>query len=111
MSAEETDKPDEPEVPVLRNVVDPSELDLTDHAKTAASPETTQPEDLIPGMREAIAEQLKTELQPIIDTAIRSAVEQATGEIRKILLDELQGSLQNRMRHLLDEALEREYGK
>ncbi|MEN8179325.1 MAG: hypothetical protein ABFS39_12025 [Pseudomonadota bacterium] len=102
---------DEQDIPLLRDVVDPDEIVFNDDSEPAISSESTDQQEIIDVIREGIAVQLNEELQPTIIAAINSAVDQATGELRQIMLDELQGSLQNRIRLLIDGALDKQFGE
>ncbi|MEN8165842.1 MAG: permease, partial [Pseudomonadota bacterium] len=60
-------------------------------------------------LREGVTDQLIRDLQPIITSAVETAVTQVTQQARQLLLDELNGSLENHIRSLIASAVEREF--
>ncbi|MDJ0805521.1 MAG: hypothetical protein QNJ78_01690 [Gammaproteobacteria bacterium] len=101
---------DEQDIPLLKDVVDPEEIELIDNNQLADQ-ETGSHQAVPETLRNQITRQINDDLQSVINSAIHTAVEQASGEIRQILLDELQGSLHNHIRQLIDEALQKQPGQ
>ena len=102
---------DEQNIPLLQDVVAPDDIEYAKEQESTVAEEITNQQRALDDIREEVAIQLIEELQPAILASINSAVDQATGEIRKVLLDELQGTLQNRLRLLIDEALHKQPSK
>lgn len=111
MSAEETNMQDEQNIPLLKDVVDPDEIEYTEYKSLVAHKDVPDSREIIEIMRKEITTQLNQELQPLITAAINTAVDQATGTIRQIMLDELQRSLQNRLRMLIEEKFDKQFGQ
>lgn len=109
MSPEDSEMQDDQEIPLLKDVVDPDEIEHAADGESKVSNELTDKQKILAAIRGEIAVQLNEELQPVILAAISSAVDQATAEIRQVMLDELQGSLQNRIRLLINEALDQQF--
>ena len=111
MSKQDTDLTDEQAIPLLDDVVEPDLVGVTAAAETVDERKITDHQVIIEVLREGITAQLNKELQPILSDAIEVAVKQATKYARKLLLDELHGTLENRLRTLIEEAVEQEFGK
>lgn len=109
MNSEETEMQDEQNIPLLKDVVDPDEIEYTEYTSPITNKNIPDSKQIIEVIREGIAAQLNQELQPLIVAAINSAVDQATETIKQIMLDELQGSTQNRVRMLIEEALDKQF--
>jgi hypothetical protein len=103
------ERPDEPSIPLLEDVVDPEELDFLAIPKEELPQQSSDHQIIIQTLREGIAAQLTKELQPIVATAVQNAVDQVTAQTRQLLLDELHGSLENHIRLLIQAALDQEF--
>lgn len=107
MSKHKKDDPDELEIPLLDDVVDPDEIQFATVSVENQEPYPSEHGAIIEVLREGIAEQLIQELQPIVNSAVETVASQATRQIEQLLLDELNSSLENRMRMLISEAVEK----
>ena len=111
MSSQDTDRQDEQNIPLLKDVVDPSQIDSSDHYRSISSEEFPNSAEILLDIRRKIAAQLKQDLQPLISSASHSAVEQASEAIRQIMLDEFQRSLRNQIHMLIEELLDKQFEK
>jgi hypothetical protein len=111
MSNEETNMPDDENIPLLLDVVEPNEIEpsVVNQSATNHHPPDTQPNLAV--IREDLANRLNEEVGPIITAAITSAVDSATDEIRRVMLDELRGLLENRIHDIIEETLRLEFEK
>lgn len=106
MSKRKKNDPDELEIPLLDDVVDPEEIQFTASSTEYQEPQLSEHQAIIEVLREGIAEQLLKELQPIVKSAVETVVSQATLQVEQLLLDELNSSLENRMHTLISESLD-----
>ncbi len=117
MSIDPTDLPDDDHIPLLEDVVTPEELereseyiefdDVDSEDFAAATPEY---DEVLHAMRDDIVAQLETELRPLVIRSVEKAIDEATERLAQILHDELTGALEPRMRHLIEQRMEEEFG-
>ena len=107
MDRAETESPNEEDIPLLEDVVDPDEIFFSlDNDQEFSDLETT-PASVAKAVRDEVTAKLLNELNPIISIAIETAVQQVTEQIKLVLEDELEGTLEHRLRALIQEALEK----
>ncbi len=109
MSREVIETADEQAIPLLDDVVDPDELEFSERLQDPGGQQMPDPQAILEVLREGVANQLIRDLQPIITVAVETAVTQVTEQARQLLLDELNGSLENHIRSLIAAAVEREF--
>lgn len=109
MSIEDRETADEQAIPLLDDVVTLDELGFSERSPDQGDQQTPDPQAILEILREGVADQLILDLQPIITSAVETAVTQVTQQARQLLLDELHGSLENHVRSLIEAAVEREF--
>lgn len=109
MSREDIETADEQAIPLLDDVVDPDELEFSERSQDPGDQQMPDPQAIVEVLREGVVDQLIRDLQPIITVAVETAITQVTQQARQLLLDELNGSLENHIRSLIVAAVEREF--
>ena len=109
MSNEETSRPDDEDIPLLRDVVEPNKIEPSIGSQAVENHQTAGAEPDFIAIRQELAHKLYQELSPMISAAMTSAVDSATNEIRRVMLDEARGVLDNRIHDLIEEVLSRRF--
>ena len=106
MDSRDSEHTENPEIPLLEDIVRPDEVDSdTDAVDFEAITPTTAPDLSQPAVREAIAEQLLRDLKPIVTDAVESAISETVKRIEEMLHDELDSPLEHRIQCLIEEQL------
>jgi hypothetical protein len=114
-SSNEQPAQEEDEIPILEDIVTTDELERDSEyvefaePAPAASPIPEYDEVLL-AMRDDIAAQLEQELQSVVAEAVEQAITEATERIAQVLHDELDGNLAHRIRGLIAQRMEQEFG-
>jgi hypothetical protein len=111
------DKSQDPDsaIPLLEDVVSLEEIESEyiefneDEAEIEDSGVPEYDEELL-AMRDEIARQLENELQDIVTDVLKQIIEDTTSRIAQILHDELDSTLTQRIRFLIEKRLEGEFG-
>ena len=61
-------------------------------------------------MRDDIVAQLQQELRPLVIRSVEKAIDEATERLTQVLHDELTGPLDHRVRSLIEQRMEEEFG-
>lgn len=108
---------DEDEIPLLEDVVMPDELEpdsatvsFAEQEPESAESQTPEYDVVLLAMRDEITSQLQRELQPIVAEALQHAIAETTERLAQILHDELDSTLERRIRGLIDQHMESEFG-
>ncbi|MCU7906923.1 MAG: hypothetical protein KZQ76_13990 [Candidatus Thiodiazotropha sp. (ex Epidulcina cf. delphinae)] len=102
-------------IPLLEDMVSADEL-KSKYAGSTNKPRETEDSDVpeydevLLGMRNDIAKQLTDDLRLMVAEAVEQAVTESAARIEQILHDELDSSLEHRIRHLIEQRLETEFG-
>lgn len=117
MNSHETEKTEASDIPLLEDVVTPEELEseseyITFAEEASEDTETQVPEydEVLLAMRDSIVEQLLQDLRPMVAQAVESAIGETVGRITQMLHDELDSPLEHRIRCLIEEHMEAEFG-
>jgi hypothetical protein len=108
--------PKDDEIPLLEDVVTPEELEIKseyvrfDDDSEEFTPATPEYDEVLLTMRDEIVAQLESELRPLVIRSVEKAIDEATERLTQILHDELAGPLGHRVRQLIDERMEEEFG-
>jgi hypothetical protein len=99
-------------IPLLDEVVDPQEFgqQALPHSAQASLRDGEQ-KTLLEALREGITAQLSHDLRPIVATAVAHTVEQITEQARQLLQDELNSTLEGRLRLLIEAEVAKELKK
>jgi hypothetical protein len=115
--SDDQDKQIEDRIPLLEDVVTPEELELeSEYAEfdDADSEEfelgTPEYDEVLQSMRDDIVAQLQSELHPLVIRALEQAIDEATARLTRILHHELVSPLGHRVRNLIDERMDEEFG-
>ena len=105
----------DPEIPLLEDVVSADEL-ASEYLSFVESEESTDdsgvPEydAVLLAMRDDIARQLEDDLRLMVANALDRAIDEAGERIVRSLHDELDSTLEQRIRYLIDQRLDSEFG-
>ncbi|MCU7915350.1 MAG: hypothetical protein KZQ65_05455 [Candidatus Thiodiazotropha sp. (ex Gloverina cf. vestifex)] len=121
MNNHETEKTEDSDIPLLEDVVTPEELEIESEyitfeeeapkdAEAEAEVQVPEYDEVLLSMRDSIAEQLVQDLRPMVAKAVESAITETVGRISQMLHDELDSSLEHRIRCLILEHMEAEFG-
>ncbi|MEJ2393381.1 MAG: hypothetical protein P8045_06065 [Candidatus Thiodiazotropha sp.] len=116
MNIDPPDHPKDDEIPLLEDVVTPEELEIEseyagfDDDSEEFTPATPEYDEVLLAMRDEIVAQLESELRPLVIRSVEKAIDEATERLTQILHDELAGPLGHRVRQLIDEHMEEEFG-
>jgi hypothetical protein len=109
--------PEEDEIPLLEDVVTPEELereseyivfDDAESEEIAATP--PKHEEVLLAMRDDILAQLQADLHPLIVRSVEQAIHEALERATLVLHNELTRPLEERLRTLIEERMEEEFG-
>ncbi|MCU7798538.1 MAG: hypothetical protein KZQ75_15535 [Candidatus Thiodiazotropha sp. (ex Myrtea spinifera)] len=117
MNNHETEKTEDSDIPLLEDVVTPEELEIEseyitfeEEAPKEAKVQVPEYDEVLLSMRDSIAEQLVQDLRPMVAKAVESAITETVGRISQMLHDELDSPLEHRIRCLIQEHMEAEFG-
>ncbi|MES9946225.1 MAG: hypothetical protein ABW080_14820 [Candidatus Thiodiazotropha sp.] len=102
-------------IPLLEDVVSMEEIEseyiefANDEVDIEDSGLPEYDEELL-SMRDDIAKQLEDDLQTIVTEAVNIVIDETTARIGQILHDELDNTLTHRIRNLIEQRLENEFG-
>lgn len=107
----------ETDIPLLEDIVTPDELesdsdtiDLIAEAPESAESQVPEYDEVLLAMRDDIAARLLEELKPIVAQSVQRAITETIDRIEQILHDELDSTLEHRIRGLIDTRMETEFG-
>jgi hypothetical protein len=102
-------------IPLLEDVVSLEEIESEyiefneDEAEIEDSGVPEYDEELL-AMRDEIARQLEDDLQDIVAEALNRVIEETASRVTQMLHDELDSTLTQRIRYLIEQRLEGEFG-
>lgn len=115
--SDESERHEDDEIPLLEDVVSPEELeiqseyiDFDDADSEEYTPATPEYDEVLSTMRDDIVAQLETELRPLVIRSVEKAIDEATERLTQVLHDELTSPLEHRVRSLIEERMEEEFG-
>ncbi|MEJ2621322.1 MAG: hypothetical protein P8163_13975 [Candidatus Thiodiazotropha sp.] len=115
MSDEQNKLDAESDIPLLEDVILPD--DLASEFQAFSKPPEGSDDSGIPeydevllAMRDEIAKQLQDDLSQMFSSVLNRAIEEAGERITQTLHDELDTSLEQKVRFLIDQRLDREFG-
>ncbi|MEW8026336.1 MAG: hypothetical protein AB2792_20465 [Candidatus Thiodiazotropha sp.] len=115
MNTDDKSRDPDSAIPLLEDVVsmDEIESEYIDFGNEEADIEDSgipeYDEELL-SMRDDIAKQLEGDLQAFVSEAVNNAIDEATNRIGQILHDELDNTITHRIRNLIEQRLEKEFG-
>ena len=114
-SSNEQPAQEEDEIPILEDIVTTDELERDSEYIEFAEPvpaASSVPEydEVLLAMRDDIAAQLEQELLGVAAEAVERAIAESTERIAQVLHDELDGNLAHRIRGLIAQRMEQEFG-
>jgi hypothetical protein len=116
MNIDPPNHPKNDQIPLLEDVVTPEELEIEseyvvfDDDSEEFTPATPEYDEVLLTMRDDIVAQLERELRPLVIRSVEKAIDEATERLTQILHDELTSPLGLRVRQLIDERMEEEFG-
>jgi hypothetical protein len=117
MTSDPPNKPKSQDIPLLEDVVIPDDLEIDsgfvvfdDNKPTSFDAATPEYDEVLLAMRDDILAQLEGELHASIVSAVEQAIDEAGERLSLILHKELTGKLEQRIRHLIEQRMEREFG-
>jgi hypothetical protein len=115
MSDEQNKLDAESDIPLLEDVIQPDELASEFHTfskppEVAEDSGIPEYDEVLLAMRDEIAKQLQDDLSQMFSSVLNRAIEEAGEQITRTLHDELDASLEQKVRFLIDQRLEREFG-
>ena len=117
MTIDPPDRPENDEIPLLEDIVTPDELerdseyiDFDDADSEEYTPATPEYDEVLLTLRDDIVAQLQSELHPLVIRSVEKAIDETTERLTQVLHDELTGPLGHRIRHLIEERMEEEFG-
>jgi len=117
MSIDPPDLPDDDKIPLLEDIVTPEELereseyiDFDDADSEDFAAATPEYDEVLQAMRDDIVTQLEADLRPLVIRSVEKAIDEATERLTQILHDELTGPLEHRVRTLIEQRMEEEFG-
>ena len=115
--SDDQDKKDQEKIPLLEDVVTPEELerdseyiDFDEADSEAFDPATPEYDEVLLSMRDDIVAQLQSELHPLVIRSVEKAIDEATERLTQVLHDELASPLGHRIRSLIEQRMEEEFG-
>ncbi|MEJ2590339.1 MAG: hypothetical protein P8178_02875 [Candidatus Thiodiazotropha sp.] len=105
----------EDEIPILEDIVTTDELErdseFIEFAEPApAASSVPEYDEVLLAMRDDIAVQLEQDLLGVAAEAVERAIAESTERIAQVLHDELDGNLAHRIRGLIAQRMEQEFG-
>jgi hypothetical protein len=117
MTIDPPERPEDEDIPLLEDVVTPEELErdseyieFDDVDSEEYTPGTLEYDEVLLAMRDDIVAQLQSELHPLVIRSVEKAIDEATERLTHVLHDELVGPLGHRVRHLIEERMDEEFG-
>jgi hypothetical protein len=115
MSDEQNKLDADSEIPLLEDVIKPDELASEFHTfskQPDASDDSGIPEydEVLLVMRDEIAKQLQDDLSQMFSSVLNRAIEEVGEQITQTLHNELDARLEQKVRFLIDQRLDREFG-
>ncbi|MCU7924462.1 MAG: hypothetical protein KZQ88_17365 [Candidatus Thiodiazotropha sp. (ex Dulcina madagascariensis)] len=115
MSNDEQSHRQDSAIPLLEDVVSTDKLESehaghTNNDREMEDSGVPEYDEVLLGMRDEIAKQLMDDLRLKVAEAVKQAITETTTRIGQILHDELDSSLERRIRHLIEQRLETEFG-
>ncbi|MEJ2456490.1 MAG: hypothetical protein P8103_20410 [Candidatus Thiodiazotropha sp.] len=117
MTIDPPDRPDDEEIPLLEDIVTPEELErdseyieFDEIDSEEYTPATPEYDEVLLSMRDDIVAQLQSELHPLVIRSVEKAIDEATERLTQVLHDELVGPLGHRVRRLIEERMDEEFG-
>ncbi len=117
MASDKQDIGEDDEIPLLEDIVTPEELEIEsefivfdDADSEDFAVATPEYDEVLLSMRDDIIAQLQADLHPLVVRSVEKAIDETTLRITKILRDELTGPLGHRVRLLIEERMEQEFG-
>ncbi len=117
MTIDPPDRPEDEEIPLLEDIVTPEELErdseyieFDDVDSEEYTPATPEYDEVLLSMRDDIVAQLQSELHPLVIRSVEKAIDEASERLTQVLHDELVGPLGHRVRRLIEERMEEEFG-
>ncbi|MET0061988.1 MAG: hypothetical protein ABW176_06800 [Candidatus Thiodiazotropha endolucinida] len=115
MSTDDKTHDSDSDIPLLEDVVSMDEIEseyieFSDEEADIEDSDIPEYDEELLSMRDDIAKQLGDDLQLIVSEAVNSAIDEATDRISQILHDELDNTITHRIRNLIEQRLEKEFG-
>ncbi|MEW8290851.1 MAG: hypothetical protein AB2672_09965 [Candidatus Thiodiazotropha endolucinida] len=115
MSTDDKINDSDSDIPLLEDVVSMDEIEseyieFSDEEADIEDSDIPEYDEELLSMRDDIAKQLGDDLQLIVSEAVNSAIDEATDRISQILHDELDNTITHRIRNLIEQRLEKEFG-
>ncbi len=117
MAIDPPDHREEDEIPMLEDIVSPEELErdseyltFSDDDSEEYTPATPEYDEVLMDMRDDIVAQLQSELHPLVIRSVEKVIDETTARITRVLHDELVKPLGHRVRHLIEQRMEEEFG-
>jgi hypothetical protein len=117
MTSDPPDKPKGTDIPLLEDVVIPDDLEIDsgfvifdDNESTSFDSATPEYDEVLLAMRDDILAQLEAELHASVVSAVEQAIDETSERLSRILHTELTGKLEQRIRRLIEQRMEREFG-
>ncbi|MES9824656.1 MAG: hypothetical protein ABW127_09530 [Candidatus Thiodiazotropha endolucinida] len=115
MSTDDKINDPDSDIPLLEDVVSMDEIEsvyieFSDEEADIEDSDIPEYDEELLSMRDDIAKQLGDDLRLIVSEAVNSAIDEATDRISQILHDELDNTITHRIRNLIEQRLEKEFG-
>lgn len=117
MTSNPPNKPKGNDIPLLEDVVIPDDLEIDpgfvvfdETRPTNFDAATPEYDEVLLAMRDDILAQLEGELHASVVSAVEQAIDETSERLSRILHTELTGKLEQRIRHLIEQSMEREFG-
>ncbi|MES9974004.1 hypothetical protein [Candidatus Thiodiazotropha sp. LNASS1] len=115
MSTDDKTHDPDSDIPLLEDVVSMDEIEseyieFSDEEADIEDSDIPEYDEELLSMRDDIAKQLGDDLRLIVSEAVNSAIDEATDRISQILHDELDNTITHRIRNLIEQRLEKEFG-
>lgn len=117
MNDDKRQRQEEEAIPLLEDVVEPEQLEIESEFGVFEDEETTPVGNNIAGnealriaLREEIASQLQDDLQSLVGQALDQAILEISQRLSRSLHEQLDGTLQRRIRVLIEQRLEHAFG-
>jgi hypothetical protein len=102
-------------IPILQDVITADELasgfkPFIENSEAEEDSELPEYDEVLLAMRDEIAHQLQNDLKAMIANILDSAIAEAGVQIVRVLHDELDSTLEQRIRYLIEQRLSSEFG-
>ncbi|MES9852918.1 MAG: hypothetical protein ABW170_13950 [Candidatus Thiodiazotropha sp. L084R] len=103
------------DIPLLEDVITADEIasefhPFVDSAEPSEDSGIPEYDEVLLAMRDEIAQQLVEDLRATVQNALNRAIEEAGEQIVRTLHDELDDTLEQKVRYLIDQRLSSEFG-